>query len=73
MSKTEKNERDIAIWAIPSENRAEVEGNSVEGLKFAQKELGTASKTVSINSDAINALMAKIKEGGLNFSFKVKA
>lgn len=72
MSKTENKDRDVAIWAIPSENKAEVEANTAEGLIFVQREFGTASKTGSVNGESVNALMAKIKEAKLNFSFRLK-
>ena len=68
----EKKDKDVLVWAIPKEDKAEVESNSVEGMKFLQKEFGTASKTISVLSKDINPLFAKMTESKLTFSFKFK-
>jgi hypothetical protein len=70
---TEKKDKDILVWAIPKEDKAEVESNSVEGMTFLQKQFGTATKDISVPSKDINPLFAKIVENKLTFSFKMKA
>ena len=66
-------DKDVMVWAIPQENKAEVEGNTVPGKEFVRGEFGDGVKKASIAGEAVNSLMAKMKEANLLYSFRLKA
>jgi len=41
-------DKDVMVWAIPQENKAEVEGNTVPGKEFVRGEFGDGVKKASI-------------------------
>jgi len=72
-AKEVKDVRDIMVWAIPKEDKAEVESGSPRGSEFIHKEFGKQARSGTVQGNAVNPLFAKMREAKLAFSFKVKA
>lgn len=71
--KEEVRETDIMLWAIPKENRAELEAKTNQGKIFMSDKFGVGVKLATIPAEAINPLLAKIRENNLVGSFRLKA
>jgi hypothetical protein len=66
-------EVDVIVTAYPEENRAELEGDSGDGIVFVKSKFpeNLATKKAEITGDQVNEFLNEMREKELKFSFRL--
>jgi len=70
MSSNIDSDKDVDVFAVPSENLAKVVANSADGLVITKEFCGTVTNA-TIKANKINSFFGALREKNLTFSFKL--
>jgi hypothetical protein len=70
MSSKTDSDKDVDVFAVPSENLAKVIANSAEAMVVTKSFCGTVTNPI-VKVDKINDFLNSLRDKNLSFSFKL--